>query len=412
LRVTNHLIWLLAVLVRIYLSAGAVFAAEYPSHAKSPLTAEEYQFARTAWAYFVVNEDPKTGLVASVNNFKSTTLWDEGGYFLALTAAYKLGLISHTEATNRLSRLLTSLARLPLYQGKLPNKVYNTSTLEMTDYANKPSKTGLGWSALDIMRLISGMLIATQTFPEYQPQAQRLLGLWQLQLLTHEGRFQGIAVRGQAYDRLVQEGRIGYEQYAGKIGVLIGLPVKLAKQYQPILRVQQYRSIILPGDIRTADSHGVSSITTSEPFMLEALEFGWRKDAHLVATAVYQAQKFRYRETGILTALSEDHIRGKPYFAYNALLMDYTPFVTVTARRKDVSGKRGLSTKASFGWWALMRDDYTDLLLQAVKPLQSNRGWYAGLFENDGSVNKALTLNTNAVVLEALHYKVYGPLFP
>jgi hypothetical protein len=211
---------------------------------------------------------------------------------------------------------------------------------------------------------------------------------------------------------LVQEGRIGYEQYAGKIGVLIGLPVKLAKQYQPILRVQQYRSIILPGDIRTADSHGVSSITTSEPFMLEALEFGWRKDAHLVATAVYQAQKFRYRETGILTALSEDHIRGKPYFAYNALLMDYTPFVTVTARRKDVSGKRGLSTKASFGWWALMRDDYTDLLLQAVKPLQSNRGWYAGLFENDGSVNKALTLNTNAVVLEALHYKVYGPLFP
>ncbi len=399
-------------LAGFYLSVVVAFAGEYPTPIKSRLTAEEFQFARTAWAYFVANEDRKTGLVASVNKFKSTTLWDEGGYFLALTAAYKLGVISRADATHRLSRLLASLARLPLYQGKLPNKVYNTATLEMTDYANKPSAAGLGWSALDIMRMISGMLVATKTFPEYRPQAQQLLGKWDLQLLTDKGRFQGIAIREQAYNHLVQEGRIGYEQYAGRIGMLIGLDVALAEQYKPILRLQQYRSIILPGDIRTADSHGVSSITTSEPFLLEALEFGWRKDARLVATAVYQAQKFRFRETGVLTALSEDHIRGKPYFAYNAVLMDYTPFVTVTARRKDVSDKRGLSTKASFGWWALMRDDYTELLVGAVKGLQSERGWYAGLFEKDGSVNKALTLNTNAVVLESLHYKVFGPLFP
>ncbi len=58
-----------------------------------------------------------------------------------------------------------------------------------------------------------------------------------------------------------------------------------------------------------------------------------------------------------------------------------------------------------------MRDPYSKQLLDAVKHLQSERGWYAGLFEADGSPNEILTLNTNAVVLEALHYKVFGPLY-
>ncbi len=376
-----------------------------------PLTPEEMQFARTAWAYFIVNENPETGMVSAVNNFKSTTLWDEGGYLLALTAAYRLGLIGREDASARLSRVLNSLARIPLYRGQLPNKVYSTTTLDMTDYANKPTPEGIGWSSLDIMRLVSGLLIATQEFPEHLLLAQHLINRWELPLLVSQGRFQGIAVRGKAHGQLVQEGRIGYEQYAGQIGLRVGLPVELASQYAPILRQQPVQEILIPADVRTKATHGVSSVTTSEPFLLEALEFGWRDDARVVAGSVYAAQIYRWRQTGILTALSEDHIKGKPYFAYHALLVDHTPFVSVTARRVDVSDKRGFSTKASFGWWALMRDDYAGRLLNAVKHLQSERGWYAGLFEANGSTNEILTLNTNAVVLEALHYKAFGPLY-
>ena len=91
--------------------------------------------------------------------------------------------------------------------------------------------------------------------------------------------------------------------------------------------------------------------------------------------------------------------------------MDHTPFISITAKRVNVSDKRGISTKASFGWWALMQDDYSNKLLNAVKHLQSDLGWYAGLFESDLSANEILTLNTNAVVLESLHYKNFGPLF-
>lgn len=386
-------------------------AGAQPSPAHENLTAQEVQFAHTAWAYFIANEDAETGLVSSAHNFKSATLWDEGGYLLALISAYRLGIITRKNAAHRLGKVLNSLNRIPLYRGHLPNKVYNTSTLQMTNYANHPSENGIGWSALDIMRLVSGMLIATQEFPEHIRLAQQIMGRWSLNLLVQDGRFQGIAVHGKAQPTLVQEGRIGYEQYAGRIGLLVGLQVKLASQYSPILRIQKYFSIVLPGDIRTLKTHGVSSITTSEPFLLEALEFGWRDVSYPVAMAVYLAQVFRYQKTGLLTSLSEDHIKGKPYFAYHALLVDSKPFVSVTADRREISHKRSLSTKGSFGWWALMRDDYANTLLAAVTPLQSKHGWYAGVFEADNTINNVLSLNTNAVILEALHYKVYGPLY-
>lgn len=375
------------------------------------LTPELLEYAKSAWRYFQANEDPQTGLVSAVNNFSSTTLWDEGGYLLAIVAAHRLGVITRDEGSARVGRVLNSFAQAPLFQGVLPNKVYNTKSLRMTNYANKETPNGVGWSALDIMRFVSGMLVATQEFPEHLLLAQALINRWELRLLVSRGRFQGIAVREEAHDKYVQEGRIGYEQYAGRIGVLVGLPVELAEAYAPILRWQPYFDIRLPGDKRTKSSHGVSSVTTSEPFLLEALEYGWRQDAYAVASAVYEAQRFRYKTTGQLTSLSEDHIKGKPYFAYNAILVDEVPFISVTSKRADVSNKRGISTKASFGWWALMDDAYGAQLVAAIRDLQSDRGWYAGLFEADGSPNEILTLNTNAVVLEALHYRVFGPLY-
>ena len=137
---------------------------------------------------------------------------------------------------------------------------------------------------------------------------------------------------------------------------------------------------------------------------------GWREDAFWVASHVFDAQIFRYNQTGQITALSEDHIKGAPYFAYNAILVDHEPFKSVTARRVDVSQKRTISTKASFGWWATMRHPYADELIKTMEHLQTDYGWYAGLFETDMSPNAILTLNTNAVILEALHYKAFGPL--
>jgi hypothetical protein len=187
--------------------------------------------------------------------------------------------------------------------------------------------------------------------------------------------------------------------------------VQTAYTYAPILRWQQYFDIRLPGDKRTAHTHGVSAVTTSEPFLLDALEYGWRSESYTVGMAVFNAHLLRYQRTGILTALSEDHIKGPPYFAYNSILVDSEPFISVTAKRKNVSDKRGLSTKGSFGWWALTRHPYTFKLIEAVTGLQTDGGWMAGLFEADMSPNRIITLNTNAVILESLHYKAFGSLY-
>ena len=376
------------------------------------LTDRELEYARTAWNYFDQNTHPVTGLVPSVRNFKSMTLWDEGGYLLALTSAYKLGLISRIEAANRLSLAFSSLAQLPLFNGVVPNKAYNIETLEMTDYANKPKPEGIGYSALDIMRLMSGILAATHIFPEFTPMAQLIVDRWNLSALADKGRFMGMAILHKSYKKRVQEGRIGYEQYAGVTGQILGLPVDLAAQFDPILRWQQYFTIRVPGDKRTAHTHGVSAVTTSEPFLLEVLEYGWRPQTYQVAGAVFQAQLMRHHQTGFLTSLSEDHIKGPPYFAYNAILVDYEPFQSVTASRKNVSDKRGFSTKGAFGWWAITDHPYAHALLEQVQDLQTEFGWMAGRFEADGSANEILTLNTNAVILEALHYRAFGPLYP
>ena len=375
------------------------------------LTPREMEFARTAWAYFEQNTHPVTGLVPSVRKFKSMTLWDEGGYFLALVSAHKLGIISRREAVNRLTKAIGSLAALPLYKGVMPNKAYNIEKLIMTDYANKPKPKGIGYSALDIMRLMSGMLVAAQEFPELFPLIQLIVQRWDLNELAMNNRFAGVALLHKKYATKVQEGRIGYEQYAGVTGTILGLPVSAAYHYTSILRWQQYYDIRLPADNRTAKTHGVSAVTTSEPFLLEALEYGWRDESYQVASAVFAAHLFRYNQTGQLTALSEDHIKGPPYFAYNGVLVDHEPFKSVTASRKDVSDKRGISAKASFGWWALTRHPYTEKLLTEIAQLQTPEGWMAGLFEHDMSKNEILTLNTNAMILESLHYKVFGPLY-
>ena len=38
------------------------------------------------------------------------------------------------------------------------------------------------------------------------------------------------------------------------------------------------------------------------------------------------------------------------------------------------------------------------------------RGWYSGLYEATQTPNKAMTANTNAIILESLYYRRFGKL--
>ncbi|MEM6374484.1 MAG: DUF3131 domain-containing protein, partial [Pseudomonadota bacterium] len=116
--------------------------------------------------------------------------------------------------------------------------------------------------------------------------------------------------------------------------------------------------------------------------------------------------------TGQLTAVSEDHINQAPYFVYAGVWGDGEPWSVLTEEGTNHPELRTVSTKASFAWHALYNTRYTARLMEAVMPLSDpQKGFAAGQYEADGAVNDVYTLNTNSIVLEAIHYMAFGPLW-
>lgn len=121
----------------------------------SPLSPEEQTYARAAWQYFVKNYQPATGFTNSTGGYPSGTLWDMGNYLMALNAARWLNLTDQADFDARLNKFLTGLGNLKLFEDALPNKVYNAATGQMVDYTNTPIERGIGWSALDVGRILA-----------------------------------------------------------------------------------------------------------------------------------------------------------------------------------------------------------------------------------------------------------------
>jgi hypothetical protein len=139
--------------------------------------------------------------------------------------------------------------------------------------------------------------------------------------------------------------------------------------------------------------------------VLDGLEFGWDSASRELAWRVFAAQQRRYERTGVLTAVTEDHIDQKPYFVYNTVFSDGKVWNTTTESGEDASAFRALSVKAAFGWYALFGTDYTRKLVEAVAPLHdAERGWYGGRYEASGKTNMSVNANTNAVVLQSLAF--------
>lgn len=373
------------------------------------LTAQDWQSAASAWHYFESHFRAETGFVDAIHDHPSATLWDQGSYLLALIAAQGLGLIDAEAFDQRSTAFLGGLERLPLFDGQLPNKAYDTRSLAMVDYANTPVPEGIGWSALDIARLLMALRALEMRAPSYGPQIRTLLGGWDLAAMTAEGRLWGSS-RHQGQTQYHQEGRIGYEQYGARAAALWGLDALDASTARPILAWQEVSGVQVAADRRRAKDFGAITPVVSEPYLLQAFETGLNAEGRLLASRVYQAQEARARHTGKATMVSEDHIDQAPHFLYGSVFGNGVDWAVVAEDGSAHPELRTVSLKAAFGWDALYGTDYTQTVLAEMAPLAGEQGWYAGRYEEDGRINLALTLNTNAVVLEALHYKLTGPL--
>jgi hypothetical protein len=353
-------------------------ASDTPAARPRPLTEVELRWARIAWRYFERNVRPETGLVDSVDQHPSATLWDAGSYLMALIAAERLGLIPVDDFDRRVTRALDSLSRVPLYEGDAPNKSYHTLTLQMVDDDNQPSARGIGWSAIDIGRFLVPCNILTWRYPKHTSEVRAVLSRWNWNRLVRDGVLYGAAIR-DGKTVYLQEGRLGYEEYGAKSFALAGLDVREAQRVDDFLRFVDVDGVQMGTDSRrpeeSAAPRGASAVAhdyvASEPYILDGLEYGFDRTSREFAWRASRAQEARFRKTGMLTA----------------------------------------DTHAAIGWHALYATPYTQLLVNRVAQLfDADKGWYSGLDEAAGKTNTAITANTNAIVLESLCYTQVGQL--
>jgi hypothetical protein len=375
-----------------------------------PLTPEEQTYARAAWQYFVKNYQPATGFTNSTGGYPSGTLWDMGNYLMALNAARWLNLTDQKDFDARLNKFLTTLGSLKLFEDALPNKVYNAATGQMVDYGNNPIERGIGWSALDVGRILAAFDVIRTCHPQYNDWLKGIVAKWQVGRSLKDGQLYGATVLPDNKTLLVQEGRFGYEEYGARGYQLWDFSAPKALAFEPYKMVE-INGVQIPVDTRDFKSTNANNYVVSESYILDGIEFGLQGELADFAARVLDVQKRRYEATGQLTAVTEDNIDQAPYFLYNTVYANGNAWATITDNNQPYPQFRSVSTKAAFGWRYLFPDNaYAHKLFDAVKDLRSpnDDGYYAGIYEESKQPNKALTGNTNGLILEILYYKARG----
>ena len=380
------------------------------SNITAPLTPEEQTYARGAWQYFVKNYQPATGFTNSTGGYPSGTLWDMGNYLMALNAARWLNLTDQADFDAHLNKFLTTLSSLKLFEDTLPNKVYNAATAQMVDYGNNPLERGIGWSALDVGRILAAFDVIRTCHPQYNEWLKGIVAKWQVARSLKDGQLFGATVLPDNKTLLVQEGRLGYEEYGARGYQLWGFSAPKAIAFEPFNLVE-INGVQIPVDTRDFKSTNANNYVVSESYILDGIEFGLQGELADFAARVLDVQKRRYDSTGQLTAVTEDNIDQAPYFLYNTVYANGANWATITDANQPYPQFRSISTKAAFGWRYLFPDNaYAQKVFDVVKELRSpdDSGYYAGIYEESKQPNKALTGNTNGLILEILYYKAKG----
>ncbi|GBC60642.1 DUF3131 domain-containing protein [Desulfonema ishimotonii] len=391
------------------------------------LSETETAWAKIAWRYFENNYNPETGLVNSLHQRPSASMWHVADTLAGLVAAHELKLISPCDFDARMSALLHFLNTMPLFYGKLPNKLYHTRSGKMITYANKPGN--IGWSAIDLGRLLTWLKIVKTRYPRYAEYADHAVLRWQFcDVIDDCGTLYGGArTKDGKSIRTFQEGRLGYEEYAARGFRLWGFDTTMSSRLDPYETVKIY-GYEIPYDRRDKRQGGTVAPVLSTSFILDGMEFNWDRaednypgldsihtDSVIadIAETIYRVQETRFYQEHIFTARTDHRLPEKPFFVYGTVFAEGYPWNVIAPDGTWHKNAALLASKAAFGMWALWKTPYTDQLMTVVRCLNTpEKGWYEGRRERTGGYLKVLTIGTNALVLESLLYKVKGKLFP
>jgi hypothetical protein len=365
--------------------------------------------AAVAWKQFERLWEPSTGLAKATFDYDKLTTWDIGSVIAGLYSAHILGLISRDEYHARMCRTLETLAEIPIFENAVFNKLYDSRTAAMVGRNGAVSAKGYAWSATDLGRFLLWLAIVARADPVHSELATRIAKRLKYERVVADGYLFGEEVSSSGRKRRFQEGRIGYEQYAARGFALWGQDVEMALEMNTHSAPLTVLGVELLRDTRRLDR------LTSEPFVLLGLEVGWTPDEAALARNVLAVQERRYQQTKLVTIASEDAVGIPPhFFYYNCIYCSGRAFVIeVSEPGRRYSIPRWVSTKATFGWHALLPSSYTELALQRVARGRTTIGWSSGVFEGSGGATRSYDINTAAVILEAAAYRKLGrPLLP
>ena len=362
--------------------------------------------ARTSWNFVNRITEPSTGLARAHATYSYVTLWDIAGVIAANYTAHELAFIDDATYDAHIHRILATLSTVDLFDKAAFNRIYDAKTGRMVDNASKISNVGAGWSSVDIGRLLVWLRIISVKQPKYAPLANQVVRRLNMSRLLDDGYLQGLQVDPKTGNReTFTEDEIGYQQYA-----LSGFAMWGARVNPDGLDVRRNVAAINVLGVRLMISSPGNDRVMSEPFIMLGMETGFRTaDIARQAAQVLAAQTARYQQTRIVTAVTEDALPDPPYyFYYYSVYHRGNSFVVESLDDKIVARPRWVSSKAAFGWNAVLPNAYTQLVLRTVRPAGTPNGWGSGVYEDTLQPTGVPSLNTAALIMESALYKTRG----
>jgi len=357
--------------------------------------------AQNAWHYFVNNTDERTGMVNSTHDYSYTTMWDTATSLAALTSAHKLGIIDVTAFELRLKKILQTLNTMPFYNDELPNREYRTDLAQMVDHANTLSEKGSGWSAVGIGRLLIWLKIIETWYPDFKVDVGYVIKRMNLSRLLGDKELIG-AYHNGVIERLFDEGRLGYEQYAA-VGLALWRDVdrnfyKLDKAAKEKIYDEDVLVDPRPGGYLLMDPFGLIALETGAP----------NTELKRLLDTLYNVQKRHSDTIKHPVAVAETALHKPPWVIYPSIFSNGKPWQTLGTNGRHYEEFSGYSTHGIFLLDAIFADTHSTKMKEATKALVSpGYGYYSGKTYH-GETIRALSANTNGVILESILYSLMG----
>jgi len=338
--------------------------------------------AGTAWRYFKpgVGVSISTGLNYGSLNWHRLTDWDLGIYISALIAARNLGILGEEGEwgfNGRIGKVLKFLSERPISPNGIPYWSYDSdSGGSPSEELASPSDFGRLLLALDDLRKVN---------PEWASQINFIISRYNVSALANSKYFAGNGV---------------YEYYSARGYWAFDFDTPALKALENL------------GNGKFMNLYGINlpkAWITSEPLVLAVLEGKADKQYKSILDKVFEAQKRRYENEGVLTAFSEGAYFDPYYYIYEWIITGDGKTWVLWVNNKAVNASEAIFTKVAYGFYAIYGDEYSKRLVDKVKNLVTEEGFLEGVTVN-GEILNIVTDKTNSMILEAAAYAYLKPL--